>query len=409
MIKDNALGSDRRRSRLQSGFVVAQISLSLVLLVTSGMFLNALYRASHVAVGYEATSHVLAASFDLDLQGYTPERAGSFITTLESQSAQLPGVVDVSVTSTVPMGERRMGADIALDPKESDAAMPFGERGMEVYDNVVRPAFFRTLGVGMVAGRDFSATDGPGSAGVIVVSEDFARAAWPSANPIGKHVSASGSKGPYLAVIGVVRAALTFGRGERARPFVYRSQLQFPKVRDVTLLVWSSGDATLLTPELRREIRALDPNLPIYAMQSLGQYRHDRLSDMALGSTLLGIIGGLAVLLASVGLYAVVAFAVGQRRREIGIRIALGAAGNSVVRMFVAQGMRVTAVGAVVGGVLSAVAVKMLSSVFVGVVATDALAFVAVAGLLGAVAAVASWIPARRAARVVPMVALRAE
>jgi putative ABC transport system permease protein len=408
-LKDSAVGFDRRRSRLQGSFVIAQVSLSLVLLVMSGMFLNALYRAAHVQMGFEATSHVLAASFDLELQGYTPERASAFITTLERQVTQLPGVVDVSVTNDVPMGERRNFADVALDPKELEQTSHFGERGGEVYENVVRPTFFHTLGIGMVAGRDFNAMDVPGSAGEIIVSEDFAQRAWPGANPIGKHVSVSGQKGPFLAVIGVARAALTFGLGERARPVVYRSQLQFPQSRDATLLVRSSDDATLLAPAIRRTIRALDPNLPIYALKSLGQYRRDRLSDMAFGSTLLAIIGALAVSLASVGLYAVIAFAVSQRQREIGIRIALGAARQHVVRMFVAQGMRVTIVGVAVGATLSAGMVKVLASAFVGVVATDLIAFAGIAGVLVAIAALASWIPARRAARVDPMVALRAE
>src|SRR5205814_1110790 len=125
-LKDSTIGFDQRRSRLQGSFVIAQISLSLVLLVMSGMFLDALYRAAHTTVGFEATSHVLAASIDLDLQGYTPERAASTITTLETESAQLPGVVDVSVTNVVPLGERRMLGAIALDPRESSNVSVWG-------------------------------------------------------------------------------------------------------------------------------------------------------------------------------------------------------------------------------------------------------------------------------------------
>src|SRR4029077_3438680 len=132
---------------------------------------------------------------------------------------------------------------------------------------------------------------------------------------------------------------------ERRRPIVYGSQLQAPQARDVTLLVRTSGDATTLAPAVRAAIHDLDQHLPIYALQSLGQYRHDRLSDMSIGSSLLGIIGALAVSLAGVGLYAVIAFAVGQRSREIGIRIALGAAQRQVVRLFVGQGVRLASVG----------------------------------------------------------------
>ncbi|MEP6491377.1 MAG: FtsX-like permease family protein [bacterium] len=216
----------------------------------------------------------------------------------------------------------------------------------------------RTIGIGLTAGRDFNATDVPGSAGVIIVSEDFAQRAWPGTSAVGKPVSVTGAKGPFLTVIGVAQSALTFGLGERVRPIVYRSQLQTPSARDVALL---------------------------------------------------GVIGALAVTLASIGLYAVVSFSVGQRTREIGIRIARGAARKNVVRMFVAHGIRVTIIGVVVGGILSVAAVRVLSAIFVGLAAPEAVSFVIVAGLLAGAAVLASWIPARRAARVDPMVALRAE
>ncbi|MGH7617160.1 MAG: ABC transporter permease [Gemmatimonadaceae bacterium] len=407
-LKDSTIGFDPHRSRLQGAFVVAQVSLSLMLLVTSGMFLDALYRASREPLGFEATSHVLAASVDLDLQGYTPERATTFINALQSRAAALPGVVSVSTTNNVPLGETRNGVDIALDTHESDQTSAFSE-GMGVYENVVRPGFFRTIGIDIAAGRDFSSADVPSSEGVIVVSEDFARRAWPGATPLGKHVSVTGPAGPYLTVIGVARTALTFGVGERLRPIVYRSQVQSPSVRDVTLLVRSESDATTLAPMIRGAIHDLDTHLPIYAMRSLGQYRHDRLSDMSIGSTLLGIIGALAVSLAGVGLYAVIAFGVGQRSREIGIRMALGAAQRQVSRLFVRQGLRLASVGLAIGLAASAGVAKLLSSVFHGVTSSDAFTFVAIASLVGGVALVASWIPARRAARIDPMVALRAD
>jgi predicted permease len=410
VLRDSTLGFDRRRSRLQGAFVVAQVSLSLVLLTTSGMFLNGLYRASRVDVAFEATSHVLAASFDLGLQRYTPEQSTAFIQTVERQTAGLPGVTSVSATSLVPLGERRNFASPTLDPGETENSSSLGSRGGEVYDNIVRPDFFKTLGIDLVAGREFSSADGVGAPPVVVVSADFARRAWPSSNPLGKHVSLSGQAGPFLTVIGVARDALTFGVGERLRPIVYRAQAQFAQeARDVTLLVRAVGDAAALAPAIRREIHALDRNLPVYALQTLGKYRRDRLADMAIGSTLLGIIGGLAVLLASIGLCAVIAFSVGQRTREIGIRVALGAAQASVVGRFVREGLVLTAIGVVLGTVLSAVVAKSLSRMFLGVAASDALTFALVATLLVGVALIASWIPARRAARVDPIVALRAE
>ena len=406
-LKDSIVGRDRRRSRLQNGFVVTQLSLSLVLLVTAGMFLSSLYRSTKLDVGFEATSRVLAASFDLGLQSYTPERSTTFVDALEERVRAIPGVIDVGVTNNVPMGERRIGAGVALDPRETGGAVT-RESG-DVYDNIVRPGFFKTLGIGIVRGRDFATTDRFEGEKVAIVSEDFARRAWPNSDPIGKHISEEGPEGPFMTVIGVVREALTYGVSERRRPTVYRSQLQFPNARELTLLVRSTGDAALLTRPVTQAIHALDANLPVFGLETLAQYRRDRLSEPTLGSAMLAVVGGLALLLACVGVYSVIAFAVGQRTKEIGLRIALGAAHEQVIAMFVRQGARLIGIGLAVGLVMSGVMVSLLSASFAGIAVIDGLAFVGVAALLALVGAGASWIPARRAARVDPMVALRAE
>jgi ABC-type antimicrobial peptide transport system permease subunit len=199
------------------------------------------------------------------------------------------------------------------------------------------------------------------------------------------------------------------GLSERQRPIVYVAQAQRPRTMDLTLLVRRNVDATPLAPELRRMIRELDRDLPVYDVQTLAQYRVDRGSESRMGSTLLAIFGGLALLLATIGVYAVIAFAIGQRTREIGVRVALGAARSHILRLFVGEGMRLAAIGLAVGIVLSLGVVKLLSSMFLGLRLSDAITFAAGASLLGAAAITASWIPARRASHVDPMVALRAE
>src|SRR6185436_4574401 len=234
-------------------------------------------------------------------------------------------------------------------------------------------------------------------------SEDFARRAWPNSDAIGKHISEQGPEGPFMTVIGVVREALTYGVSERRRPTVYRSQLQFPNARELTLLVRSTGDAALLTRPVTQAIHALDANLPVFGVETLAQYRRDRLSEPTLGSAMLAVVGGLALLLACVGVYSVIASAVGQRTKEIGLRIALGAAHEQVIAMFVRQGARLIGIGLAVGLVMSGVMVSLLSASFAGIAVIDGLAFVGVAALLALVGAGASWIPARRAARVDPM------
>jgi ABC-type antimicrobial peptide transport system permease subunit len=178
---------------------------------------------------------------------------------------------------------------------------------------------------------------------------------------------------------------------------------------DLTLLVRARSDASALAATLRREIRALDTNLPVFGVQTLAEYRSGRMAEARIGSTLLVIFGGLALLLAAVGIYAVMAFSVGQRTREIGVRVALGAVERQVVGMFVRRGLRVTAIGACVGLGLAATMAKVLSSTFLGIAATDAIPFVAVTALLLGVAAAATFLAARQAARVDPMTALRAE
>jgi len=408
-LKGSTVGFDRRRSRLQRSFVVAQVSLSLVLLIVAGAFLGQLVRASRAEIGFDASERVLAASFDLGLQGYTPEQSTAFVSTFVQRTSGLPGVTSVSVTNSVPMGERTYPADIVLDAASSTGAR-FGEDvEFEVYDDVVRPGFFRTVGLPLVRGRDFAATDVAGSPYVAIVSEDFARRAWPGADAIGKRFSATGKSGPFLTVIGVARESALFGVGERKRAIVFRSHLQVPRARDLVLLVRSSTDAAVLGPAIRSQLRSLDPSLPLHALQTLAQYRRDRLAEPALGSTLLAIVGAMALVLASVGVYAVVAFSVGQRAREIGVRVALGARHRQVIALFVREGVRLASIGVGVGLVLSAAAVKVLSAMFLGMTSLDFLIFAAIALLLAVVATAAAWLPARRAAQVDPMIALRTE
>jgi predicted permease len=409
-LKETSLGFDRRRSRLQRSFVVAQVSLSLVLLIAAGAFLGDLVRSSRTDIGFDASEHVLAASFDLGLQGYTPEQSASFVATLEQRVAGLPAVTSVSATNSVPMGERTFSADVALDPAQAASGAQFGEdAAFEVYDDIVRPHFFRTVGLPLIRGRDFAATDVVGRPYVAIVSEDFARRAWPGADPLGKLLSTTGKHGPFLTVIGVVRESALFGVGDRKRAIIFRSHLQFPRARDLVLLVRTPGNAATLTRAVRAQVAALDPSLPVHALQTLAQYRRDRLAEPALGSTLLAIVGALALMLASVGVYAVIAFSVGQRTREIGVRVALGAREQQVIRLFLGEGMRLTGIGLVVGLVLSAGVVQLLSSMFLGVSPLDFAIFAGIAVLLAGVAAFAAWIPARRAAHIDPMAALRSE
>ncbi len=408
-LKDATIGPDKSRARMQRGFVVAQISLSLVLLVTAGMFLGAMYKATKLDVHFDSSDHVLAASFDLELNGYTPERGAAFLDELHSRASTLPGVDAITFTNQVPMGERHIGTDVTVQG-DADATGRFAEAARaEVYESTIRPDYFKTLSIPLVRGRDFTSSDRVGSDPVVIVSEDFARRTWPEGDAIGKRISTRGKDGPYMTIVGVAQTALTFGLTERNRPIVYLPQLQQPNVLRLTMLVRRRTTATPLAPSIRRIIRDMDRNLPVYDVQSLAQNRYDRGSESRLGSTLLAIFGALALLLATIGVYAVMAFSVGQRTREIGVRVALGAARGEIVKLFIREGSRLAVVGIAIGLLLSVGVAKLLSSMFLGLRISDATTFAAGSALLGGAALAASWIPARRAAWVDPMVALRNE
>jgi predicted permease len=409
VLKEAAIGFDRSRARLQRGFVVAQVSLSLVLLVTAGMFLGALYKSTRTDVHFDASDRVLAASFSLELNGYTPERGAAFLDELQTRVMALPGVQSATFTNQVPMGERHIGADIKVQG-DAAATRRFGEStGLEVYESTIRPDYFKTIGIPVARGRDFTRDDRVGSEPVAMVSEDFARAAFPNEDALGKRVSTNGDRGPFMTIVGVAREAQTYGLNERRRPIIYLPQTQRPKVLDLTLLVRHPGGAIQLAPALRRMIGAMDHNLPVYDVQTLAQYRYDRGAESRLGSTLLAIFGGLALLLATIGVYAVMAFSVNERTREIGVRVALGAARVQIVAMFVREGWRLAAIGVVIGIALSAGVAKLLASAFLGLRMSDAIVFALGAGLLSFAVLAACWIPARRAAGVDPMIALRGE
>jgi predicted permease len=305
------------------------------------------------------------------------------------------------------MGERLIGGDVAIETAKGLDSTRFSEAGgMEIYQSTIRPGYFATLRIPLLRGRDFKSSDYVGSTPVVIVSQRFAERAWPGEDPIGKRVRVEGA---LRSVVGVAREALTNGLRERARPMVYLAQRQQPRTMDLTLLVRARGDAAQLASSIRAEILALDRNVPVFGVQTLAQNRSDRMLESRIGTLLLGIFGGLSLSLAAVGIYAVMAFTVGHRRREIGVRIALGAVEREVVSLFVRRGLRVTVVGTVIGLALAGIMAKVLSTVFLGVSTTDAIPFAAVTLLLGGVATLASWIPARRAARVDPVNALRSE
>jgi len=408
-VKDGTAGRDPRRARIQSSFVVTQLALSLVLLTTAGLFLRSMYKARNVEIGFEATTQVLGVSFDLGLQNYTDARATTFMDAMRDNALALPGVQSASFTNIPPMGNRYIIGDILLEGQTESTDSR--SEGASIYVNQaeVRPNYFDVLGIKIVRGRDLLPTDTRSAPGVVIVSQATARTLWPNQDPIGKRIRLRGSRSPLVTVVGVAPDVMLGGPTENKYATTYVPSLQTSESSQMTMLVRTAGDPGQLADALRKSARVLDRDLPLFNVQTLAQYKQVKLAERMNGASILAGFGALALLLASIGVYGVMAFSVMQRTKEIGIRIALGARAADVTALFVKRGLRITLIGVAIGMALSAAISKLLQGMLFGLTPTDGATFVGVAGLLTLVALLASWFPARRAAAVDPLNALRSE
>ncbi|MEP6475319.1 MAG: ABC transporter permease [Gemmatimonadota bacterium] len=401
-LKAQAGASRAERSRLRSAFVIGQAALTLTLLVVAGLFLRSLQHAATIDPGF-GTRDGLVLETDLGLTGYSDLKTHQFQDQLVQQVSQLPGVTAAGLTATLPlsMDVNRTGIMV-----EGYAAGP--NEDMEVTRGAVSPGFFEALQLPLVSGRGFALTDRTDTPPVAIVGEAFAHKYWPGQNPLGRRLSFQGDKGPWVEVVGVVHDAKVGSLSEAPQPIFYLPLSQSFRTH-TQLLVRTSGSAATLSARLRDIVRQLDPAMPIV---SLGTF-HDHLSFSLLparaGGIALGGFGLLGLLLASLGIYGVVAFGVSQRRREIGIRMALGAAGAQVVRRAVTEGMRLVLIGLGVGLLLASGAAVLARKLLYGLAPIDPLSFLGASLVFALVALVASWIPARRAARIDPMIAMRSE
>lgn len=389
-----------RRFSLQGGLVVGQIALSLLLVVGALLFMQTLRRASSIDPGFRV-DHMLM----LDIAPRPgEERANTQQVALvvRDRVAAIPGVTAVSWANAVPLGldaSRRWVRVEGYEPREGE--------DMEFHYGIVGPRYFETMEVPLVRGRGFTDADREGAPPVVVVNEAFARRFWGDADPIGKRLSISGPEGPWIEVIGLARDGKYVTLAESPRPYVFYPQLQIPN--SVTLLVRTTGTPTSLAAAVRREVATVAPDWIAERPTTLENHIGTSLLPQRIAAGVLGAFGVLALLLAAVGLYGVVAFAVGQRTREIGIRVALGARSGEVLRLMLRQGMVLTVIGLAVGLPIAFAAARLLSGFLLGGGTGDPLVFAVAAAALTLVTLVASLIPARRAARVDPMVALRAQ
>ncbi len=386
-----------RRLSLRNVLIAAQVAVSLVLLVTAGLFLRSLQAAALVDPGLDA-SDVVVASFDLRSQGYPESRSRAFYAELSERVVGLPGVRGVTLARSVPLsgdGGRRLAAIEGYEPRQGE--------DMEFHFNVVGPEYFELMRVPLVRGRGFSANDREGAQQVAVVNESFAARFWPGQDAIGKRLAFG--RAEAIEIVGVSRDGKYETLTEAPRPYIYRPYLQ--AYEEMTLHVRAEREPAALIPLLRNEIRALDAQLPIVELATMESQMAFATLPQRIAAALLGVCSALALLLAAVGLYGVVAYAVSRRTREIGIRMALGAGRAAVVRLILRGSMRLVIAGLAIGLVLSVVAGLAVESFLGGVRAMDPIALAGGPLVLIAAALAASYLPASRAARVDPMQALR--
>jgi predicted permease len=393
--------------RLRGSLVIAQVALSLLLLICAGLFLRSLRNASSIDPGFDA-DNLLALSMDLRLQGYDESKGRDFIDQLLDRVRALPGVVSASLTDQLPLGLDGARRGITI---EGYTAQP-GE-STEINSSFVAPGYLETLRIPVLQGRTFQQQDKANAPGVMLINEAFARRYWPGQQPLGKRIQMgvvrSGvNNAPYLTVIGVVKNGKYQTLGEEATPFIYLNLAQTYGSAP-TLIVRTQGDPLASLPAVRSEVAALDKNLPLFNVKTMRQHLGLALLPARLAGTVLGIFGLLALILAAAGIYGVMAYSVAQRTREIGIRMALGANARDVLRLVVRQGMAPVLIGMAIGLGAALALTQLLKSLLFGVSATDPVTFVVIVLLLAAVAMLACWIPARRATKVDPMVALRQE
>ncbi len=403
-----------RSHRMRSVLITAEVSLALVALIAAGLFARSFQALREIKPGFDP-NHVLLSQFYLSTNGYDLEQRKQFCLRLREKLESAPGVKSVAYSDGVPLGfEPSWWEDLTIE-----GFTPGPAENMKIFRNVISPGYLPLMRIPLVDGRDFTEHDDEKSNPVMIVNQTFAKRFFGGRNPVGRRVRGWGE---WFTVVGVAQDSKYHYPGEAALPYfyvpfrqIYRADMQ------LAFYVRTAGDPKLALPLVREKVREIDPNVNVFDAVPLAEYIGASLYPQKIAASLLTVLGSLAVVLAAVGLYSVMSYSVVQRTHEIGIRMALGARPDDVLRLVVRQGLTLASVGMLVGFALAIAVARSLSALsfagsamgsggrLLGVSATDPLIYLGAALFLTGVAAFAAYIPARRAARVEPMEALRYE
>jgi len=406
-LKDESSLGGYRRSRLRNTLVVAQVALSLVLLVAAGLVVRSLQHAQVMSPGFNP-DHVVTLTMSLSSQGYDETKGKQFQQQVIDRVSHLPGVKSAATTDILPLSLGSLDSYVFIEgaPPTRGAQTPYA------LNSRVSPGYFQTMEIPLIAGRVFTERDREDAPRIVVINEAFAGRFWPGQSALGKRFRYRSADGPLVEVAGVVKDGKYFSLGEDPKSFFYLSTLQNHDETQTgltTVVVRTTNNPIAALATIRDEVLKLDPTMPFVEVKTLTEHMSLSLFPLRIGATVVGGFGLLALLLAAIGIYGVMAFAVSQRTREIGIRMALGAQGADVLLLILKQGLTLMVIGLGLGLAGALLLTRLMSSVLYGVSATDVVTFVSVTALLGLVVLLACYLPAHRATKVDPLVALRNE
>ncbi|HWA86793.1 MAG TPA: ABC transporter permease [Opitutus sp.] len=384
--------------------VAGQIALSVIALVVAGLFIRSLQQAQRANVGWN-THNLALFSVDLGAQGYTPDHMLNYYRAALEKARAIPGVVDATIASTPLLSGG--GFLRTLRPQGDNENLR--THGSLMSYNYVWPGYLTTMGIPLVAGRDFTEADDANHPIAVIINEHLAKQAWPNRSPLGQAIKLFGTEVPAI-VVGVVKDVTFDNVGENPKSYVFFSLAQdLSRGTLGTLHIRTERDAELLVPALRKQLQSLDPALPFVNITTMDETIRQGLWASRIGAALLSVFGALALLLAAIGVYGIMSYTVGKRVREIGIRMAIGAQRRDVFRLILGQGLIIAATGLVVGLGSAYFVARYFQNFLFSVSAGDALTYLAIAAILAAVTLLACFLPARRATKVDPIVALRTE